>query len=53
MTRVRALSALALVILGCCLGGCATNPDVEQTGRSAVPWGRPADWEGQIPGMGR
>ena len=27
--------------------GCATKPQ-----DSSVPWSRPADWEGQLPGMG-
>jgi hypothetical protein len=47
-------------IVSCLLGlgfmlvaaGCANNRDVEQTRQSTVPWGRPAEWEGRIPGMG-
>ncbi|MGH8017483.1 MAG: hypothetical protein ACREIA_04220 [Opitutaceae bacterium] len=29
------------------LSGCATRPQ-----DSTVPWSRPADWEGQLPGVG-
>ena len=34
----------ALAILG--LAGCGTTQQ-----DSSIPWSRPADWEGQIPGM--
>ncbi|HMD61671.1 MAG TPA: hypothetical protein VKG78_09575 [Opitutaceae bacterium] len=40
-------AALLLVALGAFLAGCATNSPVD----SSIPWNRPADWEGQIPGM--
>lgn len=51
MRRPRTLLALlSLAVLA--LAGCATNEDTELTGQSTVPWGRPADWEGQVPGMG-
>ncbi len=41
---VSLLAALALAGLA----GCAPpNQD------SSIPWSRPADWEGQIPGMGK
>jgi hypothetical protein len=29
------------------LSGCASQQD------SSIPWSRPAEWEGRIPGMGR
>lgn len=45
-----AVAALAAILL---LAGCATNPDAETTKESTIPWGRPATWEGQLPGMGR
>jgi len=40
-----ALLALAFTAL---LGGCQTRSAKDST----IPWGRPADWEGGIPGMG-
>lgn len=30
------------------LTGCGPNQQ-----DSSIPWSRPADWEGQIPGMGK
>jgi len=36
----------ALALAG--LAGC-TSPQQD----TSIPWSRPADWEGQIPGMGR
>jgi len=45
------LQRLVLVLLAAAgaiiFSGCATKPQ-----DSAVPWSRPADWEGQLPGMG-
>lgn len=38
------LAALALAGLA----GCSTAPK-----DSSIPWSRPADWEGRIPGMGK
>jgi len=37
------LAALAALCAGC------VGPKAD----SSIPWGRPADWEGQIPGMGQ
>lgn len=37
-----------LLLLGTLLGGCALNSPQD----SSIPWSKPADWEGQIPGMG-
>ena len=36
----------ALAILG--FSGCATTQQ-----DSSIPWSRPAEWEGRIPGMGK
>lgn len=41
---VSALSALALAGLT----GCGPTKN-----ESSVPWSRPAEWEGRIPGMGK
>jgi len=38
----------ALLLLGQLFGGCAINPQQD----SSIPWQKPADWEGQLPGMG-
>jgi hypothetical protein len=44
----KALFALALALLALAgLAGC-TSPQQD----SSIPWSRPADWEGRIPGMG-
>jgi hypothetical protein len=40
--------ALLLLALGTLLGGCTHKTEKD----SSMPWSRPADWEGQIPGMG-
>jgi len=43
-------TALAVLLLatGCLMAGC-TNKTARDT---SIPWSRPADWEGQMPGMG-
>lgn len=38
----------ALLLLGQLIGGCALNTQQD----SSIPWQKPADWEGQLPGMG-
>lgn len=38
----------ALLLLGQLFGGCALNTQQD----SSIPWQKPADWEGQLPGMG-
>ena len=37
-----------LLALGALLAGCSMTPQKD----TAIPWSRPAGWEGQIPGMG-
>ncbi|MDB6093412.1 MAG: hypothetical protein JWM32_974 [Verrucomicrobia bacterium] len=44
----RSLFALLLLAFGALLGGCTNKTEKD----SSIPWSRPADWEGQIPGMG-
>ncbi len=42
------LALLALAAVGALLlSGCNAKP-----GDSSVPWSRPADWEGKLPGVG-
>jgi hypothetical protein len=44
----KGVAALLLIALGVFLTGCSMNsPEA-----SSIPWNQPADWEGQIPGMG-
>lgn len=40
-------AAIILIALGTVLAGCTLDSPAE----SSIPWNRPADWEGQIPGM--
>ena len=40
--------SLLLLALGALLGGCSTRSPKD----TSIPWSRPADWEGQMPGMG-
>ena len=49
MTSSKRLFALVLLALGALLGGCQMTPQKD----TAIPWSRPAGWEGQIPGMGQ
>ena len=39
---------LLLAALGALFAGCSLNTQKN----TAIPWSRPATWEGQIPGMG-
>ncbi len=41
------LAALLAATLALLLAGCV-GPKTDST----IPWNRPADWEGRIPGMG-
>jgi|UniRef100_UPI00404A7FB1 hypothetical protein len=45
-TQTRSL-ALLLLFLGTLLAGCTTRTNRD----TSIPWSRPADWEGQIPGL--
>ena len=44
----KSVLGLLLAALGFLLGACSTQSPTD----SSIPWGRPAGWEGQIPGMG-
>ena len=46
MTSIKRLVLAALVTSGAFLAGCSSPSD------SSIPWSRPANWEGQVPGMG-
>ena len=39
---------LLALVLGALLAGCSTT---RTTDDNTIPWSRPADWEGGIPGM--
>ena len=43
------LFALFLLGLAALAGGCSLKSPQE----SSIPWNHPADWEGQMPGMGQ
>lgn len=42
------LLALLIALFAMIATGCSTRT----TSDTAIPWSRPANWEGQIPGMG-
>jgi hypothetical protein len=42
------LLGVLLLLLGAVFSGCTS----QQSQDGAIPWSRPATWEGQIPGMG-
>jgi hypothetical protein len=44
---MKRMAVLLLIGLGAFLAGCTTDSPSD----SSIPWNRPADWEGQIPGM--
>jgi len=44
----KALLALLIATVGLLATGCTTKTAND----SSIPWGRPASWEGQVPGMG-
>lgn len=50
MVRLTKQVLLALVVAGASLliSGCTTKTEADST----IPWSRPANWEGGIPGMG-
>lgn len=43
----RLFLAALLGTIAALLAGCPTKQDEQ-----AIPWSRPADWEGRLPGMG-
>ena len=45
----KAFAAILLAFAAAFVAGCATNGPK----KSAIPWGQPQSWEGQIPGMGQ
>ena len=45
----KSILLLVLATFGALLGGCETRTQKD----TAIPWSRPAGWEGQIPGMGQ
>lgn len=49
--KLRQLVALFILLAGASLffSGCETK----QPEDSQIPWSQPADWEGQVPGMGQ
>ncbi len=49
MSKLRSfiLSLLAAAAVLAALGGCSSPPR-----DSSIPWSRPAEWEGRVPGMG-
>jgi len=44
---LRRAAVVLLIALGSLLAGCTMDAPSD----SSIPWNRPADWEGQIPGM--
>jgi hypothetical protein len=44
---MKRVAAVLLIAFGAILAGCSTDAPAD----SSIPWNRPADWEGQIPGM--
>ena len=46
-SSMKRLTAVLIITLGGILSGCALDNPTD----SSIPWNRPADWEGQIPGM--
>lgn len=46
--RSRPIILLLLAAVALAFAGCANKRQDE----NSIPWSRPADWEGRIPGMG-
>ena len=44
----KALLALLIATFALLATGCTTKTSKD----TSIPWGRPASWEGQVPGMG-
>jgi ABC-type uncharacterized transport system auxiliary subunit len=49
MNSPKKSAALLLLALVAALAGCQMTPQ----NNTAIPWSKPAGWEGQIPGMGQ
>ncbi|MEY2879816.1 MAG: hypothetical protein RLZZ15_2196 [Verrucomicrobiota bacterium] len=49
MNSPKKLAALLLLALTAAFAGCQMTPQ----NNTAIPWSKPAGWEGQIPGMGQ
>lgn len=47
--RSRLFVILLLAFTALVMAGCTTKRKDE----TSIPWSRPADWEGRIPGMGK
>ena len=47
-TLKKPVLALILLAFGALLGGCTSKTSKD----TSIPWSRPANWEGQMPGMG-
>ena len=45
---LRLLLALAGIAGSFLISGCTSQTEAD----SSIPWSRPANWEGQVPGMG-
>lgn len=44
---------LVLVSLLAAVGGLLAGCSTRAPSQSSIPWSQPAQWEGQIPGMGQ
>jgi len=40
---------LCVAVMGCFLGGCASDQPKDPNEVSTIPWNRPEKWEGQGP----
>ena len=54
MNTHKLFASLLLLIVGLCLGGCASTPKDESSEDrvSTLPWNKPASWERSMPGVG-
>jgi hypothetical protein len=48
MKFAKFIFALLAICLGAMITGCTSKTEED----TAIPWNRPASWEGGIPGMG-
>jgi hypothetical protein len=47
-SSIKVLLVFISVLAGIIVTGCTTKTAKD----TSIPWSRPADWEGQVPGMG-